>query len=95
MADTSSLTHWVRTLQDANVPLVQLQDPTVTRGPGILVVTDDQRIALWSAANREHERLTRGAWFESWWARVAITFTILSGVGGTIASIMTLLLHHP
>lgn len=88
---TDSLTHWVRTLQDANVPLVQLQDPVPTRGPGILVVTDDQRAALWSAANREHDRLQRGQWSDRWWAKLGVATVLFSSVLGGAASVYTIL----
>lgn len=91
---TDGLVHWVRTQQDANVPLVQLQDPTVTRGPGLLVVTDDQRVALWAAANREHDRLTRGAWWEKGWAKAAVASVIMSSMVGGAASIVALVVHR-
>lgn len=88
---SDALRHWVRTQQDANIPLVQLQDPTPIIGPGLLVVTDDQRVALWSAANREHDRLSRGVWWGKWWGKTAIAATIVSGAAGLVASLISIL----
>ncbi len=88
---TDALVHWVRTQQDANVPLVQLQDPTQVRGPALLIVTDEQRASLWSAANREHDRLQRGMWQDRGWARLGITTVLISSLLGGVASVLAVL----
>lgn len=85
--------HWVRTLQDANVPLVQLQDPTQTRGTGILVVTDEQRADLWLAAQREHYRIQRGQFTDRWYGKLVIFAGVLSGVLGTVSSLLVITGH--
>lgn len=91
-----NLTHWVRTLQDANVPLVQLQDPMQTRGTGLLVVTDEQRIDLWSAANREHYRLQRGTLMDRWYGKAAVVLGMVAGLLGAVSSLMVITGHvHP
>lgn len=88
---TDNLSHWVETKQGAQIPLIQLQDPTTTRGPGILIVTDDQRTALWSAANREHDRLQRGVWWDKGWTKVGAALVVLASVLGGVASVLTVL----
>lgn len=86
-----SLSHWLRTEQGANVPVVQLQDPDATRGTGLLVVTDEQRAALWSAAQRESYRLQRGLFHDRWYGRVTIFFAAVGAVLGAASSIVVLL----
>lgn len=88
-----NLTHHLLTVEGASIPLVQLQDPLPTRGPGVLVVTDEQRVDLWSGANREHYRLQRGAWYEKGWARIGVAAVVLSSLLGGAASVYTLVAH--
>lgn len=87
---SDALAHYVTTEQGARVPLVQLQDRDVTRGQGVLVVTDEQRITLWSAGERERYRLLRGTFTDKWYGKLAIAAGVVSGVLGAVSSVLVI-----
>lgn len=90
---SDALAHFVTTEQGARVPLVQLQDHDVTRGQGVLIVTDEQRISLWSCAERERYRLLRGTFTDKWYGKLVIAAGVLSGVLGAVSSVLVITGH--
>lgn len=90
---SDALAHHITTEQGARVPLVQLQDRAPTLGPGLLVVTDEQRVSLWSCAERERYRLLRGAFADRWYGKLAIAAGVASGVLGAASSILVITGH--
>lgn len=54
---------------------VSLRDPRF-HGEAPVSMTDDDRIALTVAADRERTRIVRGPWYERTWARVGLVMTL-------------------
>ena len=62
------------------VRLVLLHDPSMDNDRSTLVLmTDDQRLALQSACLRERQRILNGPWWDTAFGRIALT--LLGGCG--------------